>query len=85
MIRLYKSSKHFKPTAGNKDSQPQLRQFEVTSLDIIEEEWYGYQAWEREHGADLGDGDGEGDFDEGGELNEGEEDPVVEHGAQWRS
>ena len=85
MIRLYKSSKHFKHTAGNKDSQPQLRQFEVTSLDIIEEEWYGYQAWEREHGADLGDGDGEGDFDEGGELNEGEEDPVVEHGAQWRS
>jgi hypothetical protein len=85
MIRRYMDSKNYNPNLVAKGFQPQLRQFVVTSLDIIEDEWYGYQRWERETDADLGDGDGVGDVDEGGELVEGEEDLVVEHGAQWRS
>ena len=47
MIQLYQKSKHFKPSVNVED--PQLRQFVVTDPLIIEDEWYGYQHWRREH------------------------------------
>ena len=79
MIHRYRSSVNYNPTVKAQESAAEFRQFTVQyegEVVITEEEWYKFQEEELER---------EEAGDEGGDMAEGEEWPVDEYGAPYRS
>ena len=83
MIHRYKSSVNYNPSVKAQESAAELRQFTfqfpeipASEMVITEEEWYKFQEEELER---------EEAGDEGGDIAEGEDWPVDEYGAPYRS
>ena len=75
MIHRYKSSVNYNPSVKAEESAAELKQFTVQlEVTITEDEWYEFQQEELER-----------QEEEGGDMAEGEDWPVDEHGAPYRS